>query len=109
MAGKPMNPIRKCCGYYCALTMLIGIFFYAIIIILELTNNQFVFNKMQPLSDEKMTGKTYKDIKELQEDQVPDKVLSIGIAIAVSQHCSLISFIAQRSWYGRLLVLRPRR
>ena len=52
-----MGFIRKCCGYYCALIMFIGIFFFIITIILELTNNQFMQNKLQEftVSDTKNT------------------------------------------------------
>ena len=67
--------------------MFIGIFFYAICIILELTHNQFIFNKLQGFDAkkdaDKIQGKTYTDIKKMQENMVGDKVLSMGIAIVV--------------------------
>ena len=48
-----MGPFRQCCGYYCALIALIGVFFYAIIIVMEVRKNQFVIYKMQyPEGDE---------------------------------------------------------
>mmetsp|Transcript_31046 Transcript_31046/g.30499 ORF Transcript_31046/g.30499 Transcript_31046/m.30499 type:complete len:106 (-) Transcript_31046:76-393(-) len=37
-----MNPICKCCGYYCALMMFIGIFFFSIIIVLEYLGTGFM-------------------------------------------------------------------
>jgi hypothetical protein len=29
-----MNPIAKCCGYYCSAIMILGIVFYAILILM---------------------------------------------------------------------------
>jgi hypothetical protein len=39
--------MRKCCGYYCAMIAVVGIFFYSVIIVMELRKNQFVLYKMQ--------------------------------------------------------------
>ena len=64
-----MNPIRKCCGYYCAFVMFIGIFFYIILIILELTHNQFVFNKLQEFPEGTVDlNLRWPEIKQMQID-----------------------------------------
>ena len=39
--------MRKCCGYYCALTALVGIFFYGVMIVMEIRRNEFVLWKLQ--------------------------------------------------------------
>lgn len=48
-----MNAFRKCCGYYCAFIMFIGIFFYVITIILEVTHNNFMLGHLQEVELEK--------------------------------------------------------
>ena len=82
-----MNPIRKCCGYYCAFVMFIGIFFYMIIILLELTQNQFIMNKLQPVDHGEhksaYTGKDWSVFNQAQKDLIPSKMTAMAIAIAV--------------------------
>lgn len=37
-----MNPILKCCGYYCAFIMIIALYFFVVLIILEATGSAFM-------------------------------------------------------------------
>ena len=37
-----MNPICKCCGYYCAFLMIIGLYFFGIMIALEKTGSPYL-------------------------------------------------------------------
>ena len=37
-----MNPLCVCCGWYCAFCMLIGIFFFSILISLEAGNSPYL-------------------------------------------------------------------
>lgn len=39
--------MRKCCGLYCAMIALVGIFFYAVVIVMEMRKNNYVMYKMQ--------------------------------------------------------------
>ena len=38
--------MRKCCGYYCAMIAVVGIFFYSVIIVMESRYNNFLMYKM---------------------------------------------------------------
>ena len=51
-----MGAIRTCCGVYCAFIMFIGVFFFIITIILELTKNQFTLFKLQEFEIEAKSG-----------------------------------------------------
>ena len=39
--------MRKCCGYYCAMIAVVGIFFYSVVIVMEARYNNYVMYKMQ--------------------------------------------------------------
>jgi hypothetical protein len=39
--------MRKCCGYYCAMIAIVGIFFYSVVIVMESRYNNYVMYKMQ--------------------------------------------------------------
>ena len=89
-----MSLIRKCCGIYCALIMFIGIFFFIVTIILEVTNNQFLLNKLQEftVSDPAHTrwntvNPNYPNITSVQkqyEDGTSNQVIAMAIAIGVN-------------------------
>ena len=37
-----MNPVLKCCGYYCTFLMIVGIFFFGVMIALEATESPYL-------------------------------------------------------------------
>ena len=37
-----MNPVLKCCGYYCTFLMIVGIFFFGSMIVLEATESPYL-------------------------------------------------------------------
>ena len=37
-----MNGILKCCGYYCAFLMIVALYFFVVVIILELKRSPFM-------------------------------------------------------------------
>ncbi len=37
-----MNPVLKCCGYYCSFLMIVGVYFFACMIALEATESPFM-------------------------------------------------------------------
>ena len=92
-----MNPFRKCCGYYCAMIMFIGILFYIVAIGLEVSNNYFMANKLQEKESwakEKTHARWNEDwegnksVKQQQKDIASDKVISMAIAIGVINYSS---------------------
>ena len=93
-----MGAIRKCCGFYCAFIMFIGIFFYIITIILELSKNQFMLNHLHetPVQGEEdarwsFSHDGFPSVQQQQADTVMQKVASMGIAIGVSTYQALYS------------------
>ncbi|CDW74278.1 UNKNOWN [Stylonychia lemnae] len=84
-----MGAIRSCCGYYCAFIMFIGIFFFILTIILELTKNQYTLFKLQEFDFEKENGEKVKwdQAKQQADDKVNDRVISMAIAIAINFVC----------------------
>ena len=42
-----MGAMRKCCGYYCAMIAVVAVFFYGVMIAMEMRKNQFVLYKLQ--------------------------------------------------------------
>ncbi len=83
--------MRKCCGYYCALVALIGIFFYGVMIAMEVRRNQFVLWKLQyPESTAEQAeykGKTAPEVMEDMEKFADGKVTSMAIAIGLNVVC----------------------
>ena len=86
-----MGAIRSCCGYYCAFIMFIGIFFFILTIILELTKNQYTLFKLQEFEfelDEKTKNPiSWDEAKKQVDDKVNDRVISMAIAIAINFVC----------------------
>lgn len=96
-----MGGIRSCCGYYCAFIMFIGVFFFILTIILELTKNQFMLYKLQepdfkaeegqpPIRFVDQTG--IEGAKSIAEGKVNNRVISMAIAIGVSRKIYIITF-----------------
>ena len=88
-----MGAIRTCCGYYCAFIMFIGVFFFILTIILELTKNQFMLYHLQEPDFKTEEGQSpikYVDdndvegAKSIAEGKVNNRVISMAIAIGVS-------------------------
>ena len=84
-----MGAIRTCCGYYCAFIMFIGVFFFILTIILELTKNQFMLYHLQEPEFEHEKDVPVKYVgdhgaKEQAEEKVNNRVISMAIAIGVS-------------------------
>lgn len=89
-----MGPMRKCCGYYCAMIAVVAIFFYGVMIVMELRRNQFVLNKLQfpeaipetgPWS--KLPTMTAPEVKAELEHEADEKVTSLAIAIGLNVLC----------------------
>jgi len=36
-----MGMLKTCCGFYCAMTALVGIYFFTVIAIMEMRGNQY--------------------------------------------------------------------
>lgn len=92
-----MGAIRACCGYYCAFIMFIGIFFFILTIILELTKNQFILYKLHEPEFETHGTDPLRYVgangaKAQAEDKVNNRVISMAIAIAVSQNKIVFTF-----------------
>jgi len=51
-----MGPFRQCCGYYCAFIMFLGLFFWAIMLALEYSHNQYLMNKLHPFEETTYNG-----------------------------------------------------
>lgn len=65
-----MHAMRKCCGYYCAMIAVVGIFFYLVIAVMEYRRNQFVLYKLQFPED--------KDWSQLNASEVTTEVNKIA-------------------------------
>lgn len=37
-----VNPLVKCCGYYCGFIMIIGLYFFTVLILLEATKSTYL-------------------------------------------------------------------
>ena len=46
-----MGALRTCCGYYCAFTALVGVYFFVVLIIMELKGNQVLLQVKQVNED----------------------------------------------------------
>ncbi len=49
-----MNPIMKCCGYYCSCIIIVSFFFYAILIYLIQSHNTWVIRDFHHDADKKV-------------------------------------------------------
>ena len=83
--------MRKCCGYYCAMIAAVGIFFYGVIIIMEMRKNQFVLYKLQyPEGEEAKARFEHKStayVRNEMNHEADEKVTSLAIAIGLNVLC----------------------
>ena len=86
-----MGVMRKCCGYYCAMIAAVGIFFYGVMIIMEMRKNQFVLYKLQyPEGDhakEVFGGNTTAHVRQVMNEEADERVTSLAIAIGLNVLC----------------------
>ena len=88
--------MRQCCGYYCAMIAIVGIFFYAVIIVMEARKNQFVLYKLQfPEEAKEFAGMTADDVTREMNEKADHKIIALIIAIVVS--CSLNALLTNLS------------
>ena len=80
--------MRKCCGYYCAMIAVIAVFFYGVIIVMEVRKNQFILYKMQfpeePKNHNIYNMSTSAEVAVDLATKADDKVIALVIAIVVS-------------------------
>jgi hypothetical protein len=85
--------MRKCCGYYCAMIAVVAIFFYAVVIVMEVRKNNYVMYKMQfpetaaALEKIKDTNSTY--VLQYLEEEADAKVVPLIIAIGLNVVCAI--------------------
>ena len=88
-----MGPMRKCCGYYCALTALVGIFFYGVMIVMEIRRNEFVLWKLQYPEPEAVPDiyktMTAPEVRAEMVTEADNKVTALAIAIGLNVLCIL--------------------
>jgi len=96
--------MRKCCGYYCAMIALIAIFFYGVIIAMEVRKNQFVIWKLQyPEGGEALDaykGKTAEFVAAEMNAEADNKVTALIIAIGVNYTHCLIMHLVERALHN---------
>jgi hypothetical protein len=77
---------RKCCGYYCAMVAAVALFFYGVVIVMEVRKNQFLLWKMQlpeVLSPEEK-AMTWTQLNEEMDKKANDKIVPLIIVLVVS-------------------------
>ena len=77
---------RKCCGYYCAMVAAVALFFYGVVIVMEVRKNQFLLWKMQlpeMLSPEEK-AMTWTQLNEEMDKKANDKIVPLIIVLVVS-------------------------
>ena len=83
--------MRKCCGYYCAMIAMVAIFFYGVMIVMEIRRNQFVLYKLQyPEGDhanDTFFKNTTKTVRDAMDHEADEKVTSLAIAIGLNVAC----------------------
>jgi hypothetical protein len=84
--------MQKCCGYYCAMIAMVGIFFYAVVLLMEIRRNQFVLYRLQYPEDpkeavEKFEGKTSQDVAVAMNEEADHKITAMAIAIGLNVLC----------------------
>jgi hypothetical protein len=93
---------RKCCGYYCAMIAAIALFFYSVILVMEIRKNQFVLWKMQ-FAPDGGKNQTWGQVSEELHAKADHKVVPIIVVLGVSSTFSHI-IIAQFTLHIRLHV-----
>lgn len=83
--------MRQCCGYYCALTAVVAIFFYAVVIVMEVRKNMFVMFKLQypetPEELKEFETMTAPEVRARMEDEADHKIEALAIAIGLNVVC----------------------
>ena len=84
--------MQKCCGYYCAMIAVVGIFFYAVVLVMEIRRNQFVLFKLQypeveSEAKEKFENSTSLEVATAMAEEADHKVTALGIAIGLNVLC----------------------
>jgi hypothetical protein len=96
--------LRKCCGYYCAMVAAVGIFFFAVIIVMEVRRNPFVLWKMQyPEEAEHYHNETADTVRVLMNEKADNKIVPLIVVIGVSP-ISLFNNIAEPPMRDRMPV-----
>ena len=76
---------RKCCGYYCAMVAAVALFFYGVIIVMEIRKNQFLLWKMQyPEDGAEFVNKTWGYANKEMEEKAHDKIVPLIVVHGVS-------------------------
>ena len=76
---------RKCCGYYCAMVAAVALFFYGVIIVMEIRKNQFLLWKMQyPEGGAEFVNKTWGDANLAMEEKAHEKIIPLIVVLGVS-------------------------
>lgn len=84
--------MQKCCGYYCAMIAVVGIFFYAVVLVMEIRKNQFVLYKLQypeveSEAREKYGNFTSHQVAEAMNEEADHKITAMGIVIGLNVLC----------------------
>lgn len=77
---------RKCCGYYCAMVAAVALFFYGVVIVMEVRKNQFLLWKMQlpEVLSPKEKAMTWTELNEEMDKKANDKIVPLIIVLVVS-------------------------
>ena len=84
--------MRKCCGYYCAMIAVVGIFFYSVIIVMESRYNNYLMYKMQfPEGAEakKFEEMSSAEVRVKLEEEADAKITPLIIAIGLNVLCAV--------------------
>jgi hypothetical protein len=79
---------RKCCGYYCAMVACVALFFYGVIIAMEVRQNQFVMWKMQ--FPEGVHGAAYGNIYNAtlkMKEKAHEKIIPLVVVLGLNLLC----------------------
>ena len=83
--------MRKCCGYYCAMIAMVAIFFYGVMIVMEIRRNQFVLYKLQfpegEHAKEQYGGNSTAFVRDEMNKEADEKVVSLAIAMGLNVLC----------------------
>jgi hypothetical protein len=84
---------RKCCGYYCAMVAAVALFFYGVIIVMEIRKNQFLLWKMQyPEQGHGLPpNSNWGSVNELMNEKANSKIVPLIFVLVVINHLLLIS------------------
>ncbi len=75
---------RKCCGYYCAMVAAVALFFYGVIIVMEVRKNQFLLWKMQyPEGGHGFNNTNWGYVNEEMEKKADHKIIPLVVVLGV--------------------------